>query len=339
MALLAGGPILFNMILTAQMTKSLAQHLITTGVARSMANFGPATIKEQVEKEATAGWFRRCVDRIKAFGSGVGGAVNANILGWSGTYGILIFNNTSSLSHGVADPTAGTAVKLNPFNPDVLVASGWGYVDIDAGKSVNLHAAEDVVAEGKTVRIDAADKTVIQAGSVGKSSLVMEGALAFSKITMESGSSKISLTGGDETLSPRIILMAQRYPMNLLLTQSIEMDDISTTIGGSKPTTGFIRIDNLGIAMETKAATVKITPVGAVELKPVLKYTCNALGDVEIWGAKGVQVFSNAKTYLGGTAIDIGNNLTAQANVVGKLIKIGDGSGICQIKGANIQLG
>lgn len=311
--LLTGGPIVFSMIFTSQMSLSMARHLKAKAAARPMVNFGPRAIALQMKLSTKSGRF---VSFLKLLASPFIWLFDF-ITGWSATYGVVIFNNTSGTLHGLFDPTSGSAVKLNPRKPDILIASGYGHIDIDSGKSILLNASDEVILEGSEIILDTGGKVYIGGGNVGKSTITIEPDALASTITLESGGTKISVNG--DVTSPQIELIAAKKPL-IPLNQAIRMDDMSVFIGNTM-TTGFLQMDNIGITMSTKT------------------------GSVEIAGAKGKIEATTDLSLAGIVSTNLGSSQTAQVNINaqmltmnGKFVKIGSDS-ILKAQATMIQLG
>jgi hypothetical protein len=312
--LLMGGPIVLSVILTSQMSFSLARHLLKKSKALPMANFGMKAMELHMKLMTNSGWIARIREAASA---GVLGTLSNALTGWSGTYGVMIFNNTNSMLGGFLHPTSGSGVKLNPRKPDILIASGYGYIDLDAAKSITLNAADDIVLEGKNIIIDTPEKLMIGGGSVGKSAMVIEpNGLTGSSMTLESGFSTISLCG--DITQPRIEITATRAP-GVPIKQSIIMDDLSVFIGNNK--FSYIQSDAIGVLISTKA------------------------GSVDISGAKASIQAATELSLEGKVSTTIGSAATPQVNINaqmlkmnGKFVNIGSDS-ILKAQATSIQLG
>lgn len=315
MALIAGGPIVLSVILTAQMSFSLARHLLKKVATLPMANFGLNAIELHAKLMADSGWISRI---RKAAAAGILDTISNALTGWSGTYGVVIFNNTNSLLGGLLNPTAGSGVKLNPRKADILISSGYGFVDIDAAKDVTLSATKDIVLEGMNILMDAPGKVMIGGGSVGKAAVVVgPDGLTASSVVLESGFSTVTVCG--DVTQPKIELIATRAPL-VPIKQSIIMDDISVFIGNN--TIGsYIQADQIGVMVSSKT------------------------GNIQVSGMMGTIEATTQLTLEGKVATNIGSASTAQVNInaamlsiKGKIVDIGSDS-ILKAQGAMIQLG
>ncbi len=311
--LLTAGPIVFSMIFTSQMSLSLARHLKNKVAARPMVNFGPRAMALQLQLSTKSGRF---VSFLKLLASPFIWLFDF-ITGWSATYGVVIFSNTSSTLHGIFDPTSGAAVKLNPRKPDILIAAGYGHIDLDSGKSILLNASDEVIIEGSEIILDTGGKVYIAGGNVGKSTITIEPGVLASTIELESGGTKLTACG--DPTSPQIELIAARAPL-LPINQTIRMDDQSVFIGNDK-TTGYIQVDMVGIMASTK------------------------LGSVDLSGVAGSFKTKTSLALEGKVSTDIGSASTAQVNINaaklginGKMVTIGSDS-ILKATAAMIQLG
>ncbi len=312
LALLAAGPVVLSMILTSQMSFSLARHLLKKAATLPMANFGMKAMELHLKLMTNSGWIARIREATTA---GILGMISNALTGWSGTYGVMIFNNTNTMLGGILHPTSGSGVKLNPRKADILISSGYGYVDIDAAKNVTLNATEDIVLEGKNIIIDAPLKVMIGGGSVGKAAVVIEpSGLTASSVTLESGFSKVTVCG--DIVQPQIELIATRAPA-IPIKQSIRMDDISTFIGNNT-LGGYVQIDQIGVMVSAKTGNIQLAGMmGSFETTTDL--TLAGTVSTNIGSAKTVQVnIKGQMLTMNGKFVNIGSDtiLKAQATMI-----------------------
>lgn len=316
MAVLSAAPLVLSMILTSQMSFSMARHLLKKAKVLPMANFGMKAMELHLKLMTNSGWLARIREATTA---GILGTLSNALTGWSGTYGAILFNNTNSMIGGFLHPTSGSGLKLNPRKPDILISSGYGYVDINAAKDVTLSSGDDIVLEGKNVLIEAPEKVMIGGGSVAKATLALEPAgLTGSSATLESGFTKIVVSGS--ITQPQIVITATRAPA-IPIKQSIILDDISSFMGNNT-IGGYIQADQIGVMVSAKT------------------------GNVQLAGMMGSFQTTTTLALSGDVSTSIGSGKTVQVNIQGqmltmngKFVKIGDGTGILQAQATMIKLG